>query len=228
MSPYSRILDSYRNFLVPPPARGSNVCVTCRRGTGDFTRCWQCNRHRQEFGAELADEVVMISMAEKDKQLMRVLSQYKNNKSDEVRRQFTNELASVLATFLAKHSDCLGEFDLVTVVPSSQGRTPPLVDVLGRRVSRTGARFASALATSSANTREMRPDSYEVVTDVHGKSVMLADDTWTSGASLQSAAVALKRAGATRVVGLVIGRYLDEPTTRTSVPFDWDTCVLCA
>ncbi|MFD5826834.1 ComF family protein [Lentzea sp. NPDC060358] len=228
MSPLSRILDSYRNFLVPPPARGQDVCVTCRRATDGFKRCWQCNRHHQAHGTGLADEVVPISMAEKDKQLMRALSQYKNSTSDEVRRRFTNELASVLATFLAKHQDCLGGFDLVTVVPSSQGRTSPLVDVLERRISRTSARFARALTTESQNTREMRPDSYDVVIDVREKSVLLVDDTWTSGASLQSAAVALKRAGSARVVGLVIGRYVDEPVAGVTAPFDWETCTLCA
>lgn len=226
MSPGSRILDSYRNFLVPPPAHGPNVCVTCRRGTDGFTRCWQCNRHHREFGAELADEIVPISMAVKDKQLTRVLSQYKNSKSNEVRRTFTNELACVLATFLARHQNCMGEFDLVTVVPSSQGRTTPLVDVLGRRISLTRARFAEALVTCSENSREMRPDSCEVVIDVRDRNVLLIDDTWTSGASVQSAAVALKRTGANRVVGLVIGRHLDEPGPVPPAQFDWDACVL--
>lgn len=201
--------------------------MTCRRSTDGFTRCWQCNRHHREFGTELADEVVPISLAEKDKQLTRVLSQYKNSQSDEVRRQFTNELACVLAAFLAKHQDCLGDFDLVTVMPSSQGRTPPLVDVLGRRISLTRARFAETLVTCAGNTREMRPGSYEVVVDVGGKNVLLVDDTWTSGASVQSAAVASKRAGAARVVGLVIGRHLDESGPATPIPFDWDTCCIC-
>jgi predicted amidophosphoribosyltransferase len=225
VSPSSRILDSYRNFLLPPPARGPNVCVTCRRGTDGFTRCWQCNRHHREFGTGLADLVVPISMGEKDKQLTRVLFQYKNSTSDDVRRKLTNELAYVLAAFLATHQTCLGEFDLVTVVPSSRGRTPPFADVLGRRISLTRTRFAETLVTHADNNREMRPDSYSVVTDVVNRSVLLVDDTWTSGASLQSAAVALKRAGGTRVVGLVIGRHLDVPTAPH--PFDWDVCAVC-
>ncbi|WP_434452037.1 ComF family protein [Lentzea sp. E54] len=159
--------------------------------------------------------------------LARVLSQYKNSQSAEVRRQFTNELAYVLATFLARHGDCLSDFDLVTVVPSSQGRTPPLVDVLGRRIGLTSRRFAEALMTSCKNDRRMRPHCYDVTADVRGRSVLLVDDTWTSGASVQSAAVALKRAGAGHVAGLVIGRHLDEPCPAAPVPFDWDTCCLC-
>ncbi|MDT7783979.1 MAG: hypothetical protein QOF58_2398 [Pseudonocardiales bacterium] len=201
------------------------MCVTCRRTTNGFTRCWQCNQHFTEFGAELADEVVPVSLAEKDKQLARVLSQYKNSKFAEVRRHLTNELAYVLATFLARHEDCLGEFDLVTVLPSSQGRKPPLTDVVGRRISLTSRRFAESLLTRCENDRKMRPACYEVTVDVRGRGVLLIDDTWTSGASLQSSAVAMKRAGAARVVGLVIGRHLDEPCV--GEPFDWDECCLC-
>jgi hypothetical protein len=41
-----------------------------------------------------------------------------------------------------------------------------------------------------------------------GAEVLLLDDTWASGASAQSAAVALKRAGARAVAVVVIGRHL--------------------
>ncbi|MEU7478535.1 phosphoribosyltransferase [Lentzea sp. NPDC042327] len=188
MSPLSRILDRYRNLLVPPPARGANVCTTCRRSTEGYERCWQCNQHFRHYG---------------------------------------NQLAYVLATFLSRHETCWGVLDLVTVVPSSQGRTSPLVDALGRRITRTRGRFAELLVSRCENDRRMRPDCYEVLTEVEGRSVLLVDDTWTSGASLQSAAVALKRSGAVRVVGLVIGRHLDRPAPAAPAAFDWDTCVLC-
>ncbi|MFS8100484.1 phosphoribosyltransferase [Lentzea alba] len=129
------------------------------RPTDGYVRCSQCNGHVREFGAELADEVVIISMAGRGGQLAHVLAKYKYGERPEMRRQFTDELAYVLATFLAKH-----------------------------------------------------------------KRVLLIDDQWTSGASLQSSAIALKRAGAARVVGLVIGRRVDaEP----SGSFDWDVCPLC-
>jgi adenine/guanine phosphoribosyltransferase-like PRPP-binding protein len=38
--------------------------------------------------------------------------------------------------------------------------------------------------------------------------VLLLDDTWTSGGTAQSAAVALKRAGARSVTVVVVGRHL--------------------
>ena len=203
------------------------MCTTCRRTTNGFERCLQCNRQLQAFGQELADDLVPISLAFKGTQLAHVLWNYKNSDRDDVRRRFTDELLTVLANFLRQHADCLGDLDVVTVVPSSQGRTSPLVDVLGRRLGLTRGRFAEMLTTSGDNTRKMRPECYEVTVDVRGKSVLLVDDTWTSGSSLQSAAVALKRAGATRVAGLVIGRHLDEPRPAASTRFDWAVCGLC-
>ena len=226
MSPLSRILERYLNILVAPPGRGPNVCITCFRPTGGYVRCSQCNSHFREFGGELADDVVIISMAGKGGQLAHVLAKYKYGERPEMRKQFTDELAYVLATFLAKHHRCLGEFDVITVVPSTRQRTTthPLIDILSRRLNITRYRFAEVLSTTSENTRQLRPDAYAVHTDVAGKRVLLIDDQWTSGASLQSSAITLKRAGAARVVGLVIGRRVD---TQPSGGFDWDVCARC-
>ncbi|SMD09114.1 ComF family protein [Lentzea albidocapillata] len=226
MSPLSRISESYLNILVPPPVRGPDVCEVCRRATGGFRRCWQCNQHFQSHGAELADEVLPISMAVEGSQLVHVLGNYKNSRFPGVRKQFTNELAGVLATFLARHRRCPGEFDLVTVVPSTRQRADghPLVDILGRRLGVTRAHFAQVLSTSGGNSRLLRPDEYVVHSEVEGRRVLVIDDQWTSGASLQSSAIALKRAGAARVAGLVIGRRVDAGSPGT---FDWDDCVVC-
>ncbi len=202
------------------------MCVVCCRSTEGFSRCWQCNQHFQSSGAALADEVVPISMAVEGKQLVHVLGNYKNSRIPAVRRQFTYELAAVLATFLAGHLSCLGEFDIVTIVPSTRQREGghPLADILGQRLNSTRSTFAEALTTTGDNTRLLRPDEYGVHADVAGGRILLVDDQWTSGASLQSSAVALKRAGAARVTGLVIGRRVGTSPAGT---FDWDTCVLC-
>lgn len=42
---------------------------------------------------------------------------------------------------------------------------------------------------------------------VRKRHVLVVDDTWTSGAKVQSAAVALKDAGAAQVTALVVGRW---------------------
>ncbi|TWP52909.1 phosphoribosyltransferase [Lentzea tibetensis] len=238
MSPFSQLIERYSNILVPPPPVVAGVvCEVCRRDSKGWTRCWQCNKHYEAANSELADLVVPISIAVKDQQLAYVLAKYKYSRFQAVRTRFTNELLSVLANFLGRHGECLGPFELVTVVPSTRERTNahPLVDLLGRRLGFTRGRFAEVLSTTEQNTRQLRPDACTVHSDVADKNVLLVDDTWTSGASLQSCAVALKRAGAKRVVGLVIGRHLDptdEHTTQyldlvRSRPFDWNSCCAC-
>jgi orotate phosphoribosyltransferase len=62
--------------------------------------------------------------------------------------------------------------------------------------------------------------------------VLLIDDTWTSGASIQSAAGALRVAGSGPVGALVLGRhisagYADNEARLKALPppFDWSCCV---
>lgn len=49
--------------------------------------------------------------------------------------------------------------------------------------------------------------------------MLLVDDTWTSGTSMQSAAAALTRAGAASVTGLCVTRWLSRITATAFDPF---------
>jgi orotate phosphoribosyltransferase len=76
---------------------------------------------------------------------------------------------------------------------------------------------------------------FEAVRSLHGEAVLLIDDTWTTGASAQTAAAALRHAGAGPVAAVVIGRHLnrewhenDRRLRSIARPFDWDRCALCA
>ncbi len=81
--------------------------------------------------------------------------------------------------------------------------------------------------------RALDPGKFSPTRDLAGEAILLIDDTWTTGASAQGAAGALKIAGAGRVAVLVIGRHVnpewsDNANRLRALPrgFDWDRCAL--
>jgi hypothetical protein len=78
------------------------------------------------------------------------------------------------------------------------------------------------------------PDRFAARRSLERARVLLIDDTWTTGANAQSAAAVLKRAGASHVAAVVIGRHLkrewreNEDRLRSLPrPFQWTTCTVC-
>jgi hypothetical protein len=60
------------------------------------------------------------------------------------------------------------------------------------------------------DSRNFQPDWFTVESgamDLKRKAVLLLDDTWTTGSRAQSAAFALKRAGAGQVIILTLARH---------------------
>ena len=81
--------------------------------------------------------------------------------------------------------------------------------------------------------RAVHAGKYEPTRALVGEHVLLVDDTWTTGSNAQSAAGALKAAGAGRVGVVVIGRHVNEPYGDNEArlralkrPFDWERCAL--
>lgn len=73
-----------------------------------------------------------------------------------------------------------------------------------------------ALAGAPSSDREVRADRFVVrqPAAVAGRHVLLLEDTWVTGASAQSAAVALKRTGAAAVTTVCLARWLREDTQK--------------
>jgi hypothetical protein len=125
--------------------------------------------------------------------------------------------ASVLAlllAFLADHGPCVWQRagmpppDLLAVVPTGAGRPGP--HPLLRLVSPYLRLPNCPLALRPGRQgRDLDLDRFRVPTRPAGASVLLLDDTWVSGASAQSAAAALKLAGARHVAVVVLGRHVN-------------------
>ena len=229
----------YENVLLGP-RRGPDVCGTCFNFTAGYARCWAC-----AYGQPSLDAVVPISYSVAREQLHHALASYKRLDGD-VARRLQAILAAILWRFLTTHEHCLAKaagakgFDLVTTVPSGDptrdGRHP-LRSIVGELVGPTRDRYHRLLRRTDAETepRSFSETKFEPIRHTEARSILLIDDTWTTGASAQSAAATLKDAGAERVAAVVIGRHLnrewhenDRRIRGVARPFDWQACALCA
>ncbi len=237
MAPVVELSASYANVMLRPQP-GPEVCACCFDLTGGGTRCCHCSRD------VFVDAMAPISYSIGGEQLHHALVGYKRYTGWPA-RYLTAGLAAVLWRHLTDHEACLAQaaavdgFDVVTTVPSSDARrdaTHPLHQLVGELVTPLTPRYARLLRRTDTAVvpHRFHAERYRSGADLSGGAVLLIDDTWTTGANAQSAAAALKAAGADRVAALVIGRYLnrewghnDRQLRRLRRPFDWRRCALC-
>jgi len=229
------LTDPYANFMLGPSV-GPDVCEVCFTFTQGYPRCYACAQMEQWCSA-----VAPISYSPQFGQLHNALAAYKRT-SGAATLRLQRDLAAVLWRYLREHEPCLSAaagvdgFDLVTTVPSSdhaRDADHPLRRIAGELVAPTRERYERLLRRSTATVagRDFSPEKYVVRRGLAGESVLLIDDTWTTGASVQSAAAALRGAGAARVAAVVVGRHVrpkfQENERRLRAiprPFDWSTC----
>ncbi len=147
---------------------------------------------------------------------------YKESPVPEARARFTPMVRDLFDAFFAAHAACLARdapVDLVLAVPSTarpSGAPLATVDGLGEVVhNRLRARLrVDLLCRGPGWLGHMRPrrDGFVVPGDrrpcVRGRHVLVLDDTYVSGARAQSAAAALRLAGAASVQIVAGGRVL--------------------
>ncbi len=160
-----------------------------------------------------------------------------------VREQFRLQVSALLARFLWQHGGCIrttaGEdWDVITIVPSSHGRTGPhpLEDAIRMfPFLRDQHQVLLAAGARAADHNQASDSAFTVVESVSDRRVLLVDDTFTSGARAQSAASALQLAGAQVVAMVPIGRVIKADFSEESaellrrareLPFDFGVCCL--
>jgi hypothetical protein len=201
-------------------------------------RCYPCDLHDQIAQGFLADLVVPIAFAVKGGPHASRLWQYKSGRiaggdrgvpgpgscwgpdpgpgpdpSADVRAQAAARLLALLTVFLRDHGGCLwlaagvNRPSHVAVVPSARARpgTHPLASLIAPYLRLPWADLTAR--PGQHPVRELDPDRFRAA-PVPGARVLLIDDTWTTGATAQSAAMALRLAGAKSVVTVVLGRHV--------------------
>jgi hypothetical protein len=202
-------------------------CRTCRGPVqAGFARCYQCDLAHARCAGLLADAVAPVAYAVKGGRLAGDLWRYKSGAAGAT--EAGARLTAMLARFLREHSDQVWRAagmavgpELAAIVPSGQGRPGPH-PLLGIAASCVDAPIVplSAAPGSAARSRGLADGVavgwLTVGGAVAGADVLLVDDTWVSGSSAQSAAAALKAAGARRVALVVIGRHVDPADPRSA------------
>jgi hypothetical protein len=204
---------------------GCVFCRTCRGPAKDgFARCYQCDLASSQVGGLLADAVAPIGYAVRGGRLAGDLWRYKSDCVDA--GPSAARLRDTLAAYLGDHGESVwraaGMADgprSVAVVPSGRGRPGghPLLGLVGSCVDLPLVGLSIA-PREAAHVRGVDPRWLRVEGRVAGADVLVVDDTWVSGGSAQSAAAALKLAGARRVAIVVLGRYVN-PDDPRSAPF---------
>jgi len=202
-------------------------CRTCRGPVqAGFARCYQCDLAHARCAGLLADVVAPVAYAVKGRRLAADLWRYKSGTPGAA--EAAARLAVMLAGYLREHgaqvwraAGMAASPGLAAVVPSGQGRAGPH-PLLGIVTSCVDVPIVPLSASPGAAARSrgfadgVAVGCLTVGVPVAGADVLLVDDTWVSGGTAQSAAVALKAAGARRVALVVIGRHVDPAQPRSA------------
>lgn len=146
---------------------------------------------------------------------MRDLYNYKDpSAGEQTRFGARDRLLSVLFVSLEQHVRCFGGLDAIATVPSSGGRggdhpVEQMRQMFGEGFQQLVLTYVGPAGLDRAQRRVLDPSRFQVDRlAASGQRVLLLDDTWVSGVHMQSAAAALKLAGAAYVAAVPIGRFI--------------------
>jgi hypothetical protein len=202
-------------LLTAPDPTAAGLCQLCRGPAWPGRdRCFRCHRYGQCLPGLLPDVVVPVAYAVKGGHHATNLWLYKSERSGATAAG--SALRSLLLVFLRDHGGCVWRQarapgpSHVAVVPSRRGRPGmhPLQRLAAPYLTLTWVRLALA-RRDDPQAHDPDPSLF-LPQRLRGASVLLLDDTWTTGASATSAAAALRLAGARSVAVVVLGRHLDD------------------
>jgi hypothetical protein len=188
------------------------TCGVCATPVEGYALCWRCVAHRRTAG--LADLVAPLCYAVDGQPSAAVVRNFKNHPVRAERRRCAAVIHQLLDLGTSLHMPCLGvvagqPVSAAVVIPSltsRPGRHPiaAIAESLGL-LGDVGLR-----ATLDARCdRVVDGQKFSVDGPVAGRHVLVVDDVWTTGSNVQSAALALRGAGARAVSVMVAARWLN-------------------
>ncbi len=254
----SALEDSFSQFLAPfisgyfsQPELGEGHCPVCTTPIiAPFDVCIGCAKHTaSEYRNDLANLVLPLTYGGHTSQSHHLLYTYKSdivlppNPDHEGLSLFELTFMVMLAGIQA-HRSCIenvcGPINHVAAVPSKKGRSsnalPKIVNAIATHLQIPIVEL-EYLNTSMTVERKLQPDNWRIAGSprtIDLGHVLVIDDSWVSGSTAQSVAIALKRAGASSVTVLILARLLEmkwpvtaEYVRRSARPLDLRICILC-
>lgn len=204
-------------YLRPTLRRAGVTCSVCTAPLDSSgPRCTRCRGHHDRWAGRLTDRCGFVTYAVRSAQSGRLMRNYKASPPV---LEAVEVVQSLLAVALQAHGDCPRALSGRAVthwctVPSAHRgprTTPhPLRTLVGGVARRPGLDMTAADLAEGQRGREVVPQRFVLEQSLGADDhVLVVEDVWTSGANTQSAALAVRAAGAGQVSALVVGRWLD-------------------
>lgn len=192
-----------------PVRQAGATCEVCTLPVLAHRLCFRCDG--QSFRDGLADATAFLIYAVEGERSGSVMRGFKAPSPVE---EHYHIVSSLVRLALAGHLECPGalaggpvtHWAVVPSLPATPGQHP-----LRQIVAETGLdrEVPLAAAAQAPYPQAVDPRHFSVPATLRRRShVLLLDDTWTAGGHAQSAALALRGAGAGRVSVLVVARCL--------------------
>ncbi|MGH4008022.1 MAG: hypothetical protein ACRDTH_07660, partial [Pseudonocardiaceae bacterium] len=205
-------------------SRGPGRCAVCT-APASVELCGWCANQRASYGSRLADLVAPLAY-------VRGWMSPPHQSEHHIRRYkhpvqpspgCLNDLKLMMLAGTLLHGQCIartvGWWQVVTFIPSVSypGMEHPVAELARQAATHdlNARRILLALGPGfgAEPDRWPRPDRFVVPSEfmpvIAGRHVLVVDDSWVSGGKSQSAALALKVAGAAAVTIVCIGRWLN-------------------
>lgn len=222
------LVASAGGYLRNPVRQELHTCAVCATPVSGFRLCYQCQRRRGRTG--LADATGFLAYAVAGRQSGYVMQGYKARPPVPEHRTIVTLLVLL---GLARHAGCaeragsaepagsaahagsagrasvpVTHWATVPSLPAQPGEHP--LHAIVRRLA-PGSEVALAAADEVEYSRDLAPGHFRAAAPLPaGAHVLLVDDTWARGGHAQSAALALRAAGASRISVLVAARWINE------------------